>query len=102
VERTTLVPNVPPIPDSDHDLLVDLRATLYAWRQWQQEAQDRTDNGIKELWVAVDDLRVAMTAMKIEQAQSAGHKSGINWLLNMLVAAPGVVAALLWGRSATG
>lgn len=93
-----MVPNVPPIPDSDHDLLVDLRATLYAWRQWQQEAQERTDAGMKELWLAVDDLRVAMTALKIEQAQTQGQKSGANWVFNALIAAPGVVAALLWGK----
>lgn len=97
-----MLPNVPPIPDSDHDLLVDLRATLYAWRQWQQEAQERTDAGMKELWLAVDDLRVAMTAMKIEQAQSAGHKAGANWLFQVLLSAPGLVAALMIGKDVAG
>ncbi len=97
-----MVPNVPPIPHDDHDLLVDLRATLYSWRQWQQEAQERTDAGIKELWTAVDDLRVAMTALKIEQAQAQGHKTGANWVLNLLIASPGVLAALLWGKEISG
>ena len=66
-------------------------STLTAlFKEYRTESRKDFD----EVWQAVNNLRTDVAALANKQATAEGQKSGANWLLQLIVGAPGLAALL--------